>query len=1004
MRLHQLTVTAFGPFAGTQRVDFDALSAAGLFLLHGATGAGKSSVLDAVCYALYGGVPGARQSRGRAWLRSDHAAPGTATEVMLELTAAGRRLEITRRPEQPRPKRRGSGTTMDKAVTLLREWDPKTADWQARSRSHQEVGEEIGLLLGMSREQFCQVVLLPQGDFARFLRAGAEERAALLGRLFDTRRFAALERRLGELRGSSLGQVKAADEQLLALAHRMRQALQEQGDAAGPSTFPERSAGEAGLVEEVLVWAAHTREYAVQRLAATTSALALARARHTETQRRLTELSQLAERQRTFEELTRRTEELRRAEPERERTRQRLGLARAAEQVAPALALRDLAETEHRAALQTEARARGALPPELAECSVPQLTEREQRTRQQLGELLAARRAERRTQEIGRELDRLDAEVGHGEGALADAEGWLARWPVRRGQVQRRLDAAYEAATRAEQLAVRVEQAELRHTAAARREELAHQLGSARDRLLAARETATAAQERWLDFRERRLRGVAAELARELRSGEPCAVCGSQEHPQPAQATATHISSDVEEAALAASREAEERREHLGRELSELERQLHQASAEAGDATLEELATTATRLADELAATRRTAGAAAVLKEELSQAEREQEARLAAQREIGGRLAALASAREALVIERSGLRGEIDRLRGDADSVADASSRLDALADLLSTAGQAAQRTAHTAERRKEADAQLADATWRARFETPDAAAQARLTDGEQRALQHRLDAWQGEERALATACADPELRAAAQRPPVDLATIERAGAAAEGRLREAETRHALAVSRHRALDQLSVAATADARRMAPRRAHADLVASLAGLTAGTSADNARRMRLESYVLAARLEQVAAAASDRLQRMSAGRYALVHSDERAGRGARSGLGLHVVDSWTGQERDTGTLSGGETFFASLALALGLADVVAQEAGGTRLDTLFIDEGFGSLDEQTLDEVLEVLDSLRERDRSVGIVSHVQDLRLRIPTQLEVVKRRDGSRLLHHTDG
>ncbi|MCT9076050.1 SbcC/MukB-like Walker B domain-containing protein, partial [Streptomyces fulvoviolaceus] len=180
-------------------------------------------------------------------------------------------------------------------------------------------------------------------------------------------------------------------------------------------------------------------------------------------------------------------------------------------------------------------------------------------------------------------------------------------------------------------------------------------------------------------------------------------------------------------------------------------------------------------------------------------------------------------------------------------------------------------------------------------------------------------------------------------------------------------------------------------------------VARLSSLAAGTSADNERKMRLEAYVLAARLEQVAAAATVRLQRMSSGRYTLVHSDDRAGRG-RSGLGLHVVDAWTGRERDTATLSGGETFFASLALALGLADVVTDEAGGVRLDTLFIDEGFGSLDDQTLDEVLDVLDSLRERDRSVGIVSHVADLRRRIHAQLEVVKGRSGSVLRQRGTG
>ncbi|MFE0973802.1 SbcC/MukB-like Walker B domain-containing protein, partial [Streptomyces sp. NPDC058826] len=242
-----------------------------------------------------------------------------------------------------------------------------------------------------------------------------------------------------------------------------------------------------------------------------------------------------------------------------------------------------------------------------------------------------------------------------------------------------------------------------------------------------------------------------------------------------------------------------------------------------------------------------------------------------------------------------------------------------------------------------------------------------------------------------------------AQRPPADPAAAERAAAAAGRRLRDAASARDAAARRCAELDRLSARATASVRRLAPLRQEHDRVARLATLTAGTSAENERRMRLESYVLAARLEQVAAAATARLQRMSSGRYTLVHSDDRTGRG-RSGLGLHVVDAWTGRERDTSTLSGGETFFASLALALGLADVVTDEAGGVRLDTLFIDEGFGSLDDQTLDEVLDVLDALRERDRSVGIVSHVADLRRRVHAQLEVVKGRSGSVLRQRGTG
>jgi exonuclease SbcC len=155
-------------------------------------------------------------------------------------------------------------------------------------------------------------------------------------------------------------------------------------------------------------------------------------------------------------------------------------------------------------------------------------------------------------------------------------------------------------------------------------------------------------------------------------------------------------------------------------------------------------------------------------------------------------------------------------------------------------------------------------------------------------------------------------------------------------------------------------------------------------------------MTLSSFVLAARLEEVAGAASVRLLKMTQGRYTLVHTDGAARGGARSGLGLLVRDAWTGRDRDTGTLSGGETFQASLALALGLADVVQAEAGGTRIEALFVDEGFGTLDEDTLDEVMDVLDGLREGGRVVGLVSHVAELRARIPAQVHVRKGRQGS--------
>lgn len=345
MRLHRLDITAFGPFGATQEIDFDALSAAGLFLLHGPTGAGKTSVLDAVCYALYGAVPGARQSPGTS-LRSDHAPADLPTEVRLELTVGGRRLEITRRPAQPRPKKRGGGHTTEKAQSLLRTYEPGEG-WQAQSRSHQEIGEEITQLIGMSREQFCQVVLLPQGDFARFLRADAEARGKLLGRLFDTRRFAAVEERLADLRRMAESQVRAGDEQILSLAQRIAQAA---GPAGAEYPMPQLQPGEPGLADAVLEWAATARSGARERTDIAAGALAAAEARHAAARSALDAERELAALQQRYAETRRRAAASEAGRAGHEEDQEQLRRARRADRVAPALDLRDEADRAYRRA------------------------------------------------------------------------------------------------------------------------------------------------------------------------------------------------------------------------------------------------------------------------------------------------------------------------------------------------------------------------------------------------------------------------------------------------------------------------------------------------------------------------------------------------------------------------------------------------------------------------------------------------------------------------------
>lgn len=390
MRLHRLDITAFGPFGGTQSVDFDELSTAGLFLLHGPTGAGKTSVLDAVCYALYGAVPGARQSGQGLTLRSDHAAPATRTEITLELTVAGRRLEVTRQPPWARPKKRGTGTTTEKAQSWLREYEASAATWKDLSRSHQEIGEEITQLLGMSREQFCQVVLLPQGDFARFLRADAEARGKLLGRLFDTHRFAEVEKRLAERRRATEAEVREGDAALLADAHRMQQAAGDIVEVSPPALAP----GEPGLADAVLTWAAVARSTARERLTLARTARTAAESAQAAADRVLDDVREVARLQRRFTEARERAARLEeRADAHRE-AQARMERARKAETVAPALDLRDAAEAEHRSAATDEARARLALPDSYAGAGAPGLAAAARKAAEELGGLESARRAE----------------------------------------------------------------------------------------------------------------------------------------------------------------------------------------------------------------------------------------------------------------------------------------------------------------------------------------------------------------------------------------------------------------------------------------------------------------------------------------------------------------------------------------------------------------------------------------------------------------------------------
>ncbi|GAA1166487.1 SMC family ATPase [Kitasatospora gansuensis] len=993
MRLHQLTVTAFGPFAGTERVDFDDLAAAGLFLLRGATGAGKSSVLDAVCFALYGEVPGARKGNP---LRSDHAPATVPTAVELELTLGGQRLRIVRSPEQLRPKLRGTGLTTMKPETLLSEWVTDTGEgdpgWRALSRSHQEAGEQIHRLVGMSREQFCQVVLLPQGDFARFLRADTTERAKLLRQLFDTGRFDQVERWLTDQRIKHEATVKEGRQRLHSLATRAE-------EAAGAAAVPlAEQVPEGAGAEEFLGWAAILRTDAAAPATVTALALAAAERGHGAAQLALQRATELAGRQQRHRQAVLAAGELAGSADRYRQDLERLGTARQAATVEPVLRHHATADGAHAAAVRAEQRSRAALTGLVAEADASRLAEYERELRAEFGRLDAARADERRLAEALREREQLGHELLRAEELAEEAADWLVDFDGRFKQLQERQAEARTAEARVEQLDARRIELRDRLTAAAERDRLRAGITTAERELDTLRAAANDARERSLDLRERRLTGMAAELAGQLTAGDPCRVCGSAEHPAPARPADGLVRAEDEQRATAAQQQAERHRDSAEQALLTLRVAEAKAVGAAGDQSADQLRTALAEADRQHREALGSADSLGQLGRQIDQLTEEQTTRRTRQQEARVRAAELTTRLGSLATEQQELTARIGAVLGDAPSVAARSAALTALADTVAAALAAVRTCAETEARLAEAERELAEVSARAGFASPaEVAADLRIA-AEYRALQDRLERDRAEREEVERRLAEPELVEAAALPPVDPAAAQLTYQQATARLREAFAADSAARQRTAALARLGGQLAELAVALGPALEQYERIKRLAELAAGTSGENALRMRLESYVLAARLEQVAAAASGRLVRMSSGRYTLVHSDGRAAGNRRSGLALRVVDAWTGLDRDTATLSGGESFFASLALALGLADVVTDESGGMPLDTLFIDEGFGSLDEQALEEVLDVLDGLRERDRAVGIVSHVADLRSRIPAQLLVHKGRHGSTL------
>jgi DNA repair protein SbcC/Rad50 len=987
MRLHTLQVRAFGPYATQQRIDFDLLAGSGLFLMEGPTGAGKTTILDAVTYALYGGLAGEDSAGDR--LRSHFAGPDAEPSAMCEFSLRGTRYRVTRVPEHTRPKKRGGGFTTEASRVHLERME--AGGWSSLSANKAEVGELITEAVGLSREQFTQVILLPQGEFARFLRARDDDRRELLTKLFGTQLYDRVTAELDRRRAEANQARQGAERAVLTAVAAAAEAAGFDADARTGLQGLSRADRETRLKEEaeaVAVTIVVTGE-GLEIAAATVTAARVAADQASQQAALMTRLTQALAQLRAHED----------TRPEHDMRARRLDAARRADPVRPLLVA--LAEAEATVGEGREAVLRLA----------PALDERAVRDR---GGQDAAAQADARDAEAAslQRLVDLEAGLAARRGALSDLAGRATaaaglaeslekarhELPERIAALETELAGARNAA--ADLDAALRQQAVIgkQSAAAGRLAELEQLLADSHAALLAAVDAHQHLVDQHQAAMEARLAGMSAELAAQLVDGAPCAVCGSTTHPSPACVSGAVVS-DEEIAGLRELRDqAADERQRLADRHSDVAAQAAACSAVSEGGTLASLAAEAAEVAGRVTHAQTAAQDAVRLEQEWLDSRAEQER---VSEELQRAAVAAATAQEQAEQARAALDAVAAELAEAAQGHSSVAARQAALRDgaardrelaraldTLAAALTSACRARGLAAREAEAQG----------FASIDEARAAVLEAGAAATLERDVDSWKSRLAGLSSAAQADDL---AGLDPAQAGQVHaRSEAAAAELTRAQEGEHEVRRARDAAVTRAErlhecIAGVRAAEEAYDRLAEETApVIRLAGLAKGT--DGHRRVNLTTYVLRHWFSQVVAAANVRLAAMSVGRYELTRTDEGATRRERSGLTLAVIDRHTGEERSPASLSGGETFYTSLALALGLADVVRAEAGGVDLDTLFIDEGFGSLDADTLDQVMAVIDDLRDRGRVVGIVSHVADLKDRVPERLEVRRLPDGS--------
>lgn len=1057
MRPMTLTLTAFGAYAGSQTVDFEAAGAGGLFLVTGDTGAGKTTLFDGVCYALFGKLTG--RVRSEKMIRSDYADDTLETSAQLTFSHRGQVWRIWRRPAQTRRKKRGEGTREITADALLERLEGETAIPVAEGK--EKVDAAVEELLGIQVDQFRQIAMIAQNQFAELLNKSGRDRSAILRQVFATERCDALQTRLKEMASASRAETEKQVDSLRQYLAGLRLPETEEGQMP----LPEAAELAELMADEGCVWrsarvlelAEHICQMDESELAGLDEQIAGLDETIKQSAGLLQSAREAARRQQQLAELEKRLAEQRAAEPEQLAAQARLKQWETAARLAPVW---DGSEKARLAAQQADRLY------EQASDRLAQLNAQGPRWAQAREQLNADQQtAARLTVQLERQAEALQ-QYGRLEQAKAEqvaCEQELERLQTAQQQAQTleeqqaaalektqaladSLPAALAAAQTAQKELERWQQAR-KTLAEVRRQmqelvKLQKQEQAARQTLQQANDALDGAQQAYISADQLYRRDQAGLLARELTPGQPCPVCGSVHHPSPARgvtgapdkeqlealATAMETARTAYNDALQTSStltaqagSAREQYIRLARQaLAELEQELPPPEDVKAlsrlvldwDGRLDQLLEQAEALGQQRQAAVEAAGAAvnqlAGDREALEATRRqrselrEQQANATARRDSATQRAAelQAALPQASRAEAEATLSALEQQQKQLDeSIRKTQQALEEYQQLLAAA-ESLQKERQNTRKQAADEARQAAGHWEQALAesgmAADAFAAARHTEEEIDRLRTELEqARRARQETEALYHQLSEQQKSAPVPGCMPGQLEQA-------LEEQEQRRkALNDARTRITGRLNAnrSTMADVRtagqRLEKAQKRQQLIQQLDATANGKLSGGLGKQKFEQYVLATYFADAVEAANQRLFAMTGGRYQLECHQMTAAE-TQAALDLDVLDNYTGKLRSVGSLSGGETFQAALALALGLSDVIQNYAGGVELDVLFVDEGFGTLDAESLEQAVATLHSLVQGRRMVGIISHVPELKSRIENQLVVTKTPGGS--------